>query len=286
MNLIQKISILVVLLVFTACDHNNPTPPSKPKVFDPNVKPIINGNWYKPKVNTSWQIQLYKEDKLFNTSYDVQLYEIDLFDVKDETIKKLKNDGRKIICYFSAGTYENWRSDKVSFLKYPTLIGKKLDNWPGERWLDIRDERLAHIMIGRLEKAKRIGCDGVDPDNVDAYESSKEVTGFEISEKDQLAYNKFLANEAHKRGLSIALKNDIEQVELLIDYFDFSVNESCIKQKNCESLIPFKDKNKPVFNIEYTRSTIDKVCKESKNYKFKTLIMDDLLSDEFRHSCF
>jgi hypothetical protein len=33
-----------------------------------------------------------------------------------------------------------------------------------------------------------------------------------LTAADQLAYNKFLATEAHKRGLLIGLKNDVDQV--------------------------------------------------------------------------
>jgi hypothetical protein len=284
MNLIQKISILIVLLVFTACDHNKPIPPSKPQVFDPNVKPIINGNWYKPKVNTSWQVQLSKEeDKPFNTSYDVELYDIDLFDVEEETIKKLKQEGRKIICYFSAGSYENWRCDKNSFLE--SFKGEPLEDWEGERWLDIRNEKLAPIMLNRLDLAKETGCDGVDPDNIDAHEQSADIIGFHISKEDQLAYNKFLANEAHKRGLSIALKNDLSQVNELVDYFDFSVNEVCLEQKNCNELKPFIKKAKPVFNIEYNGNILNNACSRSHALGFNTLFMSKFLDDGFRYSC-
>jgi hypothetical protein len=47
--------------------------------------------------------------------------------------------GRKVICYFSAGSYENWRSDKNDFPS--DVLGNKLEHWEGEKWLDIRDTR-------------------------------------------------------------------------------------------------------------------------------------------------
>jgi len=40
---------------------------------------------------------------------------------------------------------------------------------------------------------------------------------------DQLVYNKFIANEARKRGLSVGLKNELNQIGKLKLYFDFIV---------------------------------------------------------------
>ena len=40
---------------------------------------------------------------------------------------------------------------------------------------------------------------------------------------DQLVYNKFIANEARKRGLSVSLKNELNQIGKLKLYFDFIV---------------------------------------------------------------
>ena len=47
------------------------------------------------------------------------------------------------------------------------------------------------------------GCDGVDPDNVDGYTNK---TGFPLTAKDQLAYNKFLAQEATHQKFSYRFK--------------------------------------------------------------------------------
>ncbi|MMZ65925.1 hypothetical protein D1872_283710 [compost metagenome] len=81
-------------------------------------------------------------------------------------------------------------------------------------------------MRARLDLAVQKGCDGVEPDNMDGYDNN---TGFTLSADDQLAYNKFIANEARKRGLSVGLKNDLDQIiELepldLDDSFRYSCN--------------------------------------------------------------
>lgn len=46
--------------------------------------------------------------------------------------------GRKVICYFSAGSYENWRPDRHDFPS--DVLGNNLEHWEGEKWLDIRDD--------------------------------------------------------------------------------------------------------------------------------------------------
>jgi hypothetical protein len=53
------------------------------------------------------------------------------------------------------------------------------------------------------------------------------------------------------RGLSVGLKNALEQVDELITYFDFSVNKQCFKYSECGLLAPFINHEKAVFNAEY-----------------------------------
>ena len=124
--------------------------------------------WYQPPLNVQWHIQLQGE---INSGYDVDLYVVDLFDTAQSVIQDLQAAGRKVICYFSAGTYENWRPDRHRFL--PTDKGRSLDNWPGERWLDIRSLNVRKRMADRIELAAEKGCDGVDPDNVEDRKSTR-----------------------------------------------------------------------------------------------------------------
>ena len=49
------------------------------------------------------------------SSFNVAMYDIDLFDAPQATIDSLHASGHKVICYLSAGTYENWRPDASSF---------------------------------------------------------------------------------------------------------------------------------------------------------------------------
>ncbi len=144
---------------------------------------------WQPEPGVSWQWQLTGE---VNTSFDVVMYDIDLFDTPPAVIDELHAAGRIVICYFSAGSHEDWRPDSADFPA--AVLGEPLDDWPGERWLDIAQlERLQPIMQARLELAVAKGCDGVEPDNVDGY---TQASGFRITYADQLAYNRWLAAAA------------------------------------------------------------------------------------------
>lgn len=201
---------------------------------------------WQPIPGTSWQIQFSGQ---IDISLDVQIYDLDLVDTPQSLIDRLHADGRKIICYFSAGSWEQWRSDASEFPD--SVIGNDLDGWPGEKWLDIRRlDLLGTIMESRLDLAAQKGCDGVDPDNVDGYAND---TGFDLSYQDQLAYNTWLANQAHARGLAVGLKNDLDQIPDLLPYFDWALNEQCFQYNECALLLPFVAANKPVFGIEYER---------------------------------
>ena len=169
---------------------------------------------WQPSPNTSWQWQLQGE---IDTTFDVDMYDIDLFDVPQGVIDKLHKDNRIVICYFSAGSFEPWREDAKDFPE--SVKGKKLEDFEEERWLDISQlETLAPIMRARLDLAVQKKCDGVEPDNVDGYTND---TGKPLTAKDQLEYNTFLAKEAHARGLSVGLKNDLEQILELEPHFDW-----------------------------------------------------------------
>lgn len=278
--------LLLISLFFISCGGggSSSSTPSNVSIFNSNVLPVTSGSWYKPSINTSWQWQL---SGVVNTSYNVDIYNIDLFDSSSSLISSLQASGKKVICYFSAGTYENWRSDKDSFSS--SVIGNALIAYPNENWLDISNESIAPIMKTRLDLAVQKGCDGVEPDNMDNFTQN---TSFSLSANEQLAYNKFIANEARKRGLSVGLKNDLTQVNELEPYFDFAINEQCHEYNECNLLVDFTNANKPIFNAEYkieyqnnVGNARDSMCTDAINNSLKTLVLSPLLNDSYRYSC-
>ncbi len=199
---------------------------------------------WQPAPGTRWQWQLSGS---IDTSLNVDMYDVDLFETPQSVIDQLHADGKVVICYFSAGSYEPYRDDAELFP--PSVLGKVLDGYPDEKWLDIRQvESLKSIMIGRMNLASSKNCDGVEPDNVDGYTNA---SGFPLTPQDQLRYNITLADEAHKQGLSVGLKNDIEQVEALVSHFDWALNEQCFQYEECDVYDAFITANKAVFGVEY-----------------------------------
>ncbi len=219
----------------------------------------------KPRDN----IQLQFTDEL-DTSINVQIYDIDLFDTDKRDIKKLHSDGKKVICYTSVGSWENWRPDSDEFPK--SIIGNDYTDWKGEKWLDVRQINvLGPILQKRLALAKEKECDGIDPDNIDGYNND---TGFPITYEDQLKFNIWLAKEARKYGLSIGLKNNVEQALDLLTYYDWALTENCYIQNWCKQMEIFTKADKAVFQIEYNDEKIDflKACEDAKRSGFSTIL--------------
>lgn len=240
------------------------------------------GAVWHPAPGTTWQWQL---TGTIDTSIDVEMYDIDLFDAPDAKLATLKADGRSVICYFSAGSREDWRGDAQSFSA--SDYGKGLSGWPGENWLDVRSTNVRKIMQARLDRAQARGCDGVEPDNVDGYAND---TGFPLTKQDQIDYDQFLAQQAHSRGLSVGLKNAVELVGALEPSFDWALNEECMTYSECGQLAPFLAAGKAVFHVEYVDQASQgaqkqaSVCGDASIQGFSTLIKTwDL--DAWRLAC-
>ena len=197
-----------------------------------------------------WQWQIGTP---FNTSTDlipnVTVYDIDAFDTSASVVAALHAKGFIVVAYANFGTYENWRPDAASF---PASVKGSSNGWPGENWLDIRSDAVKTIMAARLDLIKSKGFDAVEPDNVDGYSNS---TGFPLSAQDQLNYNEWIAAQCHQRGLSVGLKNDVDQVSALQPYFDWTLNEESYKYSEYSGLSAFTSNNKAVFEVEYGKST-------------------------------
>lgn len=239
---------------------------------------------WQPAVTDTFHLQL---SGVLDTSVQADIYDIDLFDTSAAQIAQLQQQGRKVVCYFSAGSSEDWRSDFASF--QPADMGNPLAGWPGENWLDIRSDNVRDIMQTRMDLAVSKGCDGVDPDNVDGYTNN---TGFPLTAQDQLDYNLFLSTEAHARGLAIGLKNDVDQLDELADSFDFAVNEQCHEYDECDGYQAFTSLGKPVLNAEYlsdyvnnTGGAFDVLCADAQVENLRTLVLPLNLDGTFRLSC-
>jgi hypothetical protein len=127
------------------------------------------------------------------------------------------------------------------------------------------------VMRARLDHAASRGCDAVEPDNVDGYQNDP---GFPLTAATQLDFNRFLAAEAHARGLSIGLKNDLDQLEDLVGDFDWALNEECFAYQECARYeTTFLAAGKAVFHAEYAPvSQLGAVCATTKPLGLSTLL--------------
>ncbi len=210
------------------------------------------------------------------------MYDIDLFDNDMGVVATLHKQGRRVVCYVSVGSWEDWRPDKDQFPV--SVIGKDYAGWPGEKWLDIRRlDLLAPIIQARFDECRAKGFDGIEPDNIDGYLND---TGFPLTYQDQLDYNIWLANEAHSRGLSIGLKNDPDQVADLLPYYDWALTESCFAEDWCDQVAPFVAEGKAVFAAEYTDTgiTLAELCPQAKAMNFNAILKHRDL-DAYREIC-
>ncbi|MGZ3455934.1 MAG: endo alpha-1,4 polygalactosaminidase [Polyangiales bacterium] len=223
-------------------------------------------SWWFPTPTTSWQWQL---SGTLDSSFDVKAYDIDLFGTTDAQITALHAAKRKVICYFDTA-YEPDRPDSAKLAPYK---GNAVKGWPGQYWLDIRKPEVVAVMKDRIALAQTKKCDAIEADDVD---SRSNDPGFPISAADQQGFIKTLAAEAHAKGMGYALKNDLDEIGVLLPFVDFAVNEECFTYSECDLLKPFIAAGKAVYQVEYTDGDLAAkgatICPKANALNFDTLI--------------
>ena len=260
-----------IILLLIACGGGGGSDSTTGTIADPPPTPGgTTGDTWVPSAGATWWWQLEDLDNL-NTTFAVDVYDVDLFGgISSGAISRLNGVGVRIICYFSAGTFEDFRPDAGDFTQEALIENGALGGFPDEIWLnlgnaDALENNIKPIMRARLDLAQNNGCDGVEADNVDGFANVDETFGF-ITTADQLSYNRWLAAEAHQRNLSIGLKNDLDQLNDLVADFDFAVNEQCYAFGNECVLYEnnFLAAGKAVFNQEYFEAGGEGVVSQSE----------------------
>jgi len=239
----QVVPLLAVLLLLAGC---SPEPasmtslPSPPAALD----------WWRPVPGLTWQWQI--GDNEIDRSVQADIFDVDLY-VDQAVVDKIHAQGQRVICYISVGSWEDWRPDAGKFPE--AVLGKGYEGWSGERWLDIRRiDLLAPILRARLDLCQAKGFDALEPDNIDIHD---EDTGFGLSYADQLAYARWLAVEAHARGLAIGIKNAPDMVADSLAFFDFAITEDAYFEGWIDEMLPFVVAGKAVLAAEYTDTDMD-----------------------------
>ncbi|GGJ28819.1 endo alpha-1,4 polygalactosaminidase [Deinococcus roseus] len=165
--------------------------------------------------------------------------------------------------YTYGGQTRQMIGDQLTFKK---LAGSQLPGWDEYVYklagFTASSNTAEHILLRRImtehmQRVKTLGCEAIEPDNIDAYAN---VSG--ISSTDQYNYNVWLASTAHNLGMKILQKNDLGQIADgaadvpsgkvgLAKVFDGIINEECFQYQECGEMKPFKDLNKPIFVRQY-----------------------------------
>jgi len=245
-----------------------------------------------PAVGSKWHWQLTGSPSL---DYNVDVYDLDLEYLEDTpaAMQSLKDQGRYVICYIDVGGWESYRKDAAD---YPEEIKTKyMPEWD-EWYVDVSQlddfgpngskKGMRSLITARMDRAAAIGCDGIEPDVLDAFENQvPRISGGNVTWQDE--YNLFLMliEEAHARGLSIGLKNLIAQIpkadngiEDLNKLFDWTVQEEPYAYDSPAyveaHLDPFVADGKAVFIAEYTGSVNkfqNTICPSSNAHHYHTL---------------
>jgi len=231
--------------------------------------PSASGIW-KPALKTTWQWQITGR---VDETVPAQMFDIDLFDARPGEINagvidRLHARGIAVVCYLDTGAWESYRPDAALF---PLDVIGNSTGWTGENWLDIRPAswaRFSSIVWNRLDLAKSLGCDGVEPDQNNPIGNDP---GFPITQADQKAWYLEVARQAHLRGLSVGMKNGIETVDAdTVAAFDWALNEECFQYRECGVITPFVSAGKAVFQVEYATLTTS-FCPQANLYGFNSM---------------
>jgi len=137
----------------TATRTNTAVPPTATRTNTPvsstatATATVAAGSWWKPAVHSAWHWQL--DDLVdFNNIHPVVFYDIDLFNNPAADVAHLHSLGIKVVCYFSAGSYEDGRPDSGQFTAADK--GSKMQGWP-EYWIDTRSTNVRNIMTARIQ---------------------------------------------------------------------------------------------------------------------------------------
>mmetsp|Transcript_31192 Transcript_31192/g.50048 ORF Transcript_31192/g.50048 Transcript_31192/m.50048 type:complete len:431 (+) Transcript_31192:171-1463(+) len=189
---------------------------------------------------------------------------VDPEDMEADDIERLKGDNHIVMCYFSAGTIEKFRKDYEPYKeRWDALAMGEMSQWD-ETWLDIRQpDSLLELMDTRLQRFKDLGCQAVEPDNMDCFDNEDcYSTMEEVSESErkelEIAYVRRLADMAHSYGLAIVVKNALDIVADIHTSFDGVITENCLKYDECEHFKEyFYRKGKAFFAVEYRQRKRD-----------------------------
>ncbi len=220
-------------------------------------KPLSPGNHWQ------WQLSGVVNETVLDHLSGPKMYDIDSEEATPELISRLKAKDIYVVCYVESGDWNNQRADAGDYA--PEILGRPIDGFPDERFVNINaldgppgptGKTLRDIMTARLDRAQAKGCDGIEPDLDDLHNYK---TGFVITQADQVAFNTWMINTAHARGMSMGLKNGASSTtgpgsferQMIDAGADWALNEECNQYDECVGYSQFIAAGRAVFQVEY-----------------------------------
>eukprot|EP00834_Sanchytrium_tribonematis_P001924 NODE_51_length_31136_cov_0.357670.p12 type:complete len:290 gc:universal NODE_51_length_31136_cov_0.357670:18418-17549(-) len=241
----KKIGIIAVLVtIFILCVVLINRQPSSSPGSDSK-------DWFKPDTGASYYHQETGDIKM---DEDVSIYSIPLF--SGELIKQLQSKGKKVLCQYSVGV---WRQGQPALDK--KYMGNEIQS--NVFALNVKEDAVKNYVSQFIQKAEDFGCDGFEPLDMNVYSRDN---GLDITLDDQFSYSKWLADQAHSKGLFIGMYNAVLQLAA-IDSFDYAVAINCFMTNNCVNYSQVISKAKPVFDMETTLKT-DAFCEKANSLNF------------------
>ncbi len=240
--------------------------------------PPGSGAPWAPGAGLEFQVQARGE---IDPDLAVDLLIVPLFFTDAETLAPLKARGVRIVCTLHAGVWSSAWPDADAW--QPAMLGRGVWGEATQRWVDIRQTSVRDLVAARLDVAVALGCDAIDAYRLDAY---LENTGLPITRGDQLVFDRWLAQAAHQRGLGIGLRGAVDLIPELMDHYDFALTDGCLERADCQLVLPFIDRGKPVYHWEFTTASdggID-ICAAAREFGFTTIVKHREL-DAWQFAC-
>jgi len=118
---------------------------------------------------------------------------------------------------------------------------------------------------------------------MDSFEAGS-ATGFPLTTADGLDYARWLAAQAHARGLALAQKNAASLTADLAGLYDGALTEDCFQDGWCAEVLAYPAAGKPVFMAEYTDTGVDfaAACAWGQPRGFSPILKDRALTSSFQ----
>jgi hypothetical protein len=236
------------------------------------------------KIGWDWQIGASGDNNV-TIPAGVTLLDLDGFNISSSKITNLKAQGIYTICYIDAGSYEDGRPDSSL---YPAYLKIYKDTQWNEWFLDVKDVfrpiqpagtqlvnnqwvdatgkplsglptagAFGPLLEARFKMCADKGFDSLEPDNL----QNDENAGGKISTQEQIDFNGWVADTAHKYNLAAFQKNGPDKVllkdktgKMMVEKFDGILNEECQQYGECGPLAEYVKRGKLALNTEYAGS--------------------------------